>query len=88
MLNSFKLKINHEYLSLNGHLRIFHDSCQIFCIIYFSIVVPTVRPYDVKVLYLGDTFANISWKWDSAWLDYVEKTNNIRGEMKGFKVNI
>lgn len=54
----------------------------------FCIAVPTVRPYDVKVLYLGDRFANISWKWDRAWLDNDGKTNKICGEIKGFKVNI
>ncbi|XP_053377486.1 neuroglian-like isoform X2 [Mercenaria mercenaria] len=55
-------------------------------ILYSFEDIPKVHPYDVAVVYAGDTYANITWSWDSKWLEEDGKRRDIRGDMKGFKV--
>ncbi|XP_053377718.1 uncharacterized protein LOC123530345 [Mercenaria mercenaria] len=47
---------------------------------------PKVRPMDVKVTDAGKTFATVSWKWDSLWLEEQGEMTQIQGQLKGFKI--
>ncbi|XP_045166223.2 neuroglian-like isoform X1 [Mercenaria mercenaria] len=48
--------------------------------------IPKVRPSEVDVTDIGNTFATLTWKWDSLWQEEQGEMTQIQGQLKGFRI--